>query len=158
MNPDLVKFKCSRLKPSVWTGIVNYHAMVSNAPQKLKTTVLMVPNGITGNGEQKFKKRLMCAKCQEIENKEEEAAKKSKSLVRTKLKPREGRKWASPFCKLHARLAGRSKEKLFDIAGKMQNQHQQKKLPFTALNKSQLQMAEVSQGSEENPLRNSMEE
>ena len=95
--------------------------MVSNAPQKLKTTVLMVPNGITGNGEQKFKKRLMCAKCQEIENKEEEAAKKSKSLVRTKLKPREGRKWASPFCKLHARLAGRSKDKLFDIAGKMQN-------------------------------------
>ena len=132
--------------------------MVSNAPQKLKITVLMVPNGITGNGEQKFKKRLMCAKCQEIENKEEEAAKKSKSLVRTKLKPREGRKWASPFCKLHARLAGRSKEKLFDIAGKMQNQHQQKKLPFMALNKSQLQMAEVSQGSEENPLRNSMEE
>ena len=118
----------------------------------------MVPNGITGNGEQKFKKRLMCAKCQEIENKEEEAAKKSKSLVRTKLKPREGRKWASPFCKLHARLAGRSKEKLFDIAGKMQNQHQQKKLPFMALNKSQLQMAEVSQGSEDNPLRNPMEE
>ena len=132
--------------------------MASNAPQEPEIAAIIIRNGISYNGKQKFRKRQVCTKCQEIWRKEEEAAKKSKSLVRTKLKPREGRKWASPFCKLHARLAGRSKEKLFDIAGKMQNQHQQKKLPFMALNKSQLQMAEVSQGSEENPLRNSMEE
>ena len=133
--------------------------MVSNAPQELETTMLIVPNGITGNGEQKFRKRPMCKKCQEIGHKEEEATKKGRQgLIRTKLK-RQGRcRWQGPYCYLHARQAGHSKEKLFDIAGKMQNQHQQKKLPFTALNKSQLQMAEVSQGSEENPLRNSMEE
>ena len=132
--------------------------MVSNAPQKLETTMLIVRNGITGNGEQKFRKRPMCKKCQEIGHKEEEAAKKGfPGLVRTKLKPTQSG-WQRPYCYLHTRQAGRSKEKLFDIAGKMQNQHQQKKLPFMALNKSQLQMAEVSQGSEEYPLRNSMEE
>ena len=122
--------------------------MVSNVPQEPETTVLFTRNGISGNGKQKFGKRQMCLKCQEIGHKEEEATKKGFPMVRTKLK-RQGPKWVSPFCNLHARLAGRNKHKLFDIAGKMQNQHQQKKLPF---------MAEVSQGSEENPLRNSMEE
>ena len=155
MNPDLVKFKCSRLKPSVWTGIVNYHAMVSNAPQKLKTTVLITRNGISGNGKQKFKKRQMCMKCQEIGHKEEELAKRGLHVFRTKLKSKQ---WPGTMCKLHARQAGRSKDKLFDNAGKMQNQHQQKKLPFMVLNNSQFQVAEVSEGSEENPLRNPMEE
>ena len=99
----------------------------------------------------------MCTKCQEIGRKEEEAANRGMDVVRTKLKLGEGQ-GRHGLCKLHAKLAGRSKDKLFDNAGKMQNQHQQKKLPFMVLNNSQFQMAEVSQGSEENPLRNSMEE
>ena len=103
----------------------------------------------------------MCTKCQEIAHKEEEAAKRWKwhfPMVRTKLKQGGGPKWRDGMCWLHARQAGRSKDKLFDNAGKMKNQHQQKKLPFMVLNNSQFQMAEVSHGSEENPLRNPMEE
>ena len=134
--------------------------MVSNAPQEPETTVLIIRNGISGNGKQKFRKRQMCTKCQEIGHKEEKAAKRGlKNLVRTKLKKAgTGPKWKGTMCWLHARQAGLSKDKLFDNAGKMQNQHPQKKLPFMVLNKSQFQMAEVSQGSEDNPLRNPMEE
>ena len=129
--------------------------MVSNAPQEPETTVLTIP------GKQKFKKRQLCKTCQMIWHKEEEAAKRWKWYfppVRTKVKLGEGTKWHHGFCRLHARMAGLSKDKLFDNAGTMQNQHQQKKLPFMVLNNSQFQMAEVSEGSEENPLRNSMEE
>ena len=101
----------------------------------------------------------MCTKCQEIGHKEEELAKRGLHVVRTKLKEaRRGLKWTGTMCWLHAREAGRSKDKLFDNAGKMQNQHQQKKLPFMVLKNSQFQMAEVSQGSEKNPLMNPMEE
>ena len=132
--------------------------MVSNVPQEPETTIPMVRAGITRNGKQKFRKRQMCTKCQEIGHKEEELAKRGLHVVRTKLKKRQGRKWQGTMCWRHAKEAGRSKDKLFDNAGKMQNQHQQKKLPFMVLNKSQFQMAEVSQGSEDNPLRNPMEE
>ena len=135
--------------------------MISNVPQEPETTVLFTRNGISGNGKQKFGKRQMCLKCQEIGHKEEEAAKRWKwhfPMVRTKLKLGEGNKWHHGLCKTHAKMAGLSKDKLFDNAGTMQNQHQQKKLPFMVLNKSQFQMAEVSQGSEDNPLRNPMEE
>ena len=132
--------------------------MVSNVPQEPETTVLFTRNGISGNGKQKFGKRQMCLKCQEIGHKEEEAAKTWKweiPMVRTKLKSKQ---WPDTMCRLHARQAGLCKDKLFANAGKMKNQHQQKKLPFIVLNNSQFQMAEVSEGSEENPLRNSMEE
>ena len=129
--------------------------MVSNVPQEPETTVLFTRNGISGNGKQKFGKRQMCLKCQEIGHKEEELAKRGLHVVRTKLKSKQ---WPDTMCRLHARQAGLCKDKLFDNAGKMQNQHQQKKLPFMVLNKSQFQMAEVSQGSEDNPLRNPMEE
>ena len=129
--------------------------MVSNVPQEPETTFLITRNGISGNGKQKFKKRQMCMKCQEIGHKEEELAKRGLHVIRTKLKSKQ---WPGTMCKLHARHAGLCKDKLFDNAGKMQNQHQQKKLPFMVLNKSQFQMAEVSQGSEDNPLRNPMEE
>ena len=135
--------------------------MVSNAPQEPETTVIIIRNGISYNGKQKFRKRQMCTKCQEIGHKEEEAAKRWKWYfppVRTKLKKRQGRKWQGTMCWRHAKEAGRNKDKLFDNAGKMGNQHQQKKLPFMVLKNSQFQMAEVSQGSEDNPLRNPMEE
>ena len=132
--------------------------MVSNVPQEPETTFLITPNGISGNGKQKFKKRQLCKTCQEIGHKEEELAKRGLHVVRTKLKKRQGRKWQGTMCWRHAKEAGRNKDKLFDNAGTMQNQHQQKKLPFMVLNKSQFQMAEVSHGSEENPLRNPMEE
>ena len=100
----------------------------------------------------------MCKKCQEIGRKDGEAADRGFPVVRTKPKLALLSPWAEGRCWLHARQAGLSKDKLFDNAGKMQNQHQQKKLPFMVLNKSQFQMAEVSQGSEDNPLRNPMEE
>ena len=132
--------------------------MVSNAPQEPETTFLITRNGISGNGEQKFRKRRVCTKCQEIGRKDEELAKRGKDVIRTKLKQCQQAKWQDGFCELHARLAGRSKDKLFDNAGKMGNQHQQKKLPFMVLKNSQFQMAEVSQGSEKNPLMNPMEE
>ena len=131
--------------------------MASNAPEEPEIAALKIRNGISYNGKQKFRKRQMCTKCQEIGRKEEEAAKRGKDVVRTKLKLGEGQ-GRHGLCKLHAKLAGRSKDKLFDNAGKMKNQHQQKKLPFMVLNNSQFQMAEVSHGSEENPLRNPMEE
>ena len=127
--------------------------MVSNAPQEPETTVIIIRGG-----KQKFRKRQMCTKCLEIWRKEEELAKRGLDVIRTKLKKRQGRKWQGTMCWRHAKEAGRSKDKLFDNAGKMKNQHQQKKLPFMVLNKSQFQMAEVSHGSEENPLRNPMEE
>jgi hypothetical protein len=129
--------------------------MVSNVPQEPETTFLITRNGISGNGKQKFKKRQMCMKCQEIGHRDEELAKRGLHVIRTKLKSKQ---WPDTMCRLHARQAGLCKDKLFDNAGKMQNQHQQKKLPFMVLNKSQFQMAEVSQGSEDNPLRNPMEE
>ena len=129
--------------------------MVSNVPQEPATTVIIIRGG-----KQKFRKRQLCKTCQEIGHKEEKAAKRWKwhfPMVRTKLKLGEGQ-GRHGLCKLHAKMAGRSKDKLFDNAGTMQNQHQQKKLPVMVLNKSQFQMAEVSQGSEDNPLRNPMEE
>ena len=133
--------------------------MASNAPQEPETTAIIIRNGISYNGKQKFRKRQMCTKCQEIWRKEEELAKRGLDVIRTKLKAADkGPAWKGTMCKPHAKLAGRSKDKLFDNAGKMKNQHHQKKLPFMVLNNSQFQMAEVSQGSEENPLRNSMEE
>ena len=95
--------------------------MASNAPQEPETPVLII------RGKQKFKKRQLCKTCQEIGHKEEEAANKGFPLVRTKLKLGEGWKWQDGMCKLHARQAGRSKDKLFDNAGKMKNKHQQKK-------------------------------
>ena len=133
--------------------------MVSNAPQEPETTAIIIRNGISYNGKQKFRKRQMCTKCQEIWRKEEELAKRGLDVIRTKLKAADRvPAWQGTMCKPHAKLAGRSKDKLFDNAGKMKNQHQQKKLPFMVLNNSQFQMAEVSHGSEENPLRNPMEE
>ena len=131
--------------------------MVSNVPQEPETTVLITRNGISGNGKQKFRKRQMCMKCQEIGHKEEELAKRGLHVVRTKLKELKDNGQAQCASYMPG-MAGLSKDKLFDNAGKMQNQHQQKKLPFMVLNKSQFQMAEVSQGSEDNPLRNPMEE
>ena len=125
--------------------------MASNAPQEPENPVLII------RGKQKIRKRTLCKTCQEIGRKDEEAAKRCEDVVRTKLKLGEGQ-GRHGLCKLHAKLAGRSKDKLFDNAGKMQNQHQQKKLPFMVLNNSQFQMAEVSQGSEKNPLMNPMEE
>ena len=119
--------------------------MVSNAPQELETTMLIVPNGITGNGEQKFRKRPMCKKCQEIGHKEEEAANRGVQVVRTKLRVGNGYKWQDGMCKLHAKLAGRSKDKLFDKAGKTENKHQQKELPFKVLKK--IKMDEVPRAS-----------
>ena len=133
--------------------------MASNAPEEPEIAALKIRNGISYNGKQKFRKRKLCKTCQEIGRKEEEAAKRGKDVIRTKLKaPYKAPAWQGTMCKPHAKLAGRSKDKLFDNAGKMKNQHQQKKLPFMVLNNSQFQMAEVSHGSEENPLRNPMEE
>ena len=125
--------------------------MASNAPQEPEIAVPII------GGNKKVRKRRLCKTCQEIGRKEEEAAKRGKDVVRTKLKLGEGQ-GRHGLCKLHAKLAGRSKDKLFDNAGKIENKHQQKKLPFMVLNNSQFQMAEVSHGSEENPLRNPMEE
>ena len=125
--------------------------MASNAPQEPEIAVPII------GGNKKVRKRRLCKTCQEIGRKEEEAAKRGKDVVRTKLKLGEGQ-GRHGLCKLHAKLAGRSKDKLFDNAGKMKNQHQQKKLPFMVLKNSQFQMAEVSQGSEKNPLMNPMEE
>ena len=89
----------------------------------------------------------MCTKCQEIAHKEEEAAKGGlKDLVRTKLKKAgTGPKWKGTMCLLHAKLAGRSKDKLFDKAGKIENKHQQKELPFKVLKK--IKMDEVPRAS-----------
>ena len=125
--------------------------MASNAPQEPEIAAIIIRNGISYNGKQKFRKRQMCTKCQEIWRKEEELAKRGLDVIRTKLKAADkGPAWTGTMCKPHAKLAGRSKDKLFDNAEKMKNQHQQKKLPFM--------VAEVSEGSEENPLRNLMEE
>ena len=116
--------------------------MVSNVPQEPETTIPMVRAGITRNGKQKFRKRQMCTKCQEIWRKEEEAAKGDEDYVRTKLKAADkGPAWQGTMCKPHAKLAGRSKDKLFDNAGKIENKHQQKKLPFMVLKK--IKMDEV---------------
>ena len=118
--------------------------MAGNAPQEPETTALIIRNGISGNGKQKFRKRQMCTKCQEIWRKEEEAAKRGKDVVRTKLKLGEGQ-GRHGLCKLHAKLAGRSKDKLFDKAGKTENKHQQKELPFKVLKK--IKMDEVPRAS-----------
>ena len=120
--------------------------MVSNVPQEPETTALIIRNGISYNGKQKFRKRQMCTKCQEIWRKEEELAKRGLDVIRTKLKATDkGPAWKGTMCKPHAKLAGRSKDKLFDNAGKMQNQHQQKKLPFMVLKK--IKMDEVPRAS-----------
>ena len=66
-------------------------------------------------------------------------------MIRTKLKVGEGWKWQDGRCKLHAKLAGRSKDKLLDKAGKIENKHQQKELPFKVLKK--IKMDEVPRAS-----------
>ena len=120
--------------------------MVSNAPQEPETTVIIIRNGISYNGKQKFRKRQVCTKCQEIWRKEEEAAKGDEDYVRTKLKAADkGPAWQGTMCKPHAKLAGRSKDKLFDKAGKIENKHQQKELPFKVLKK--IKMDEVPRTS-----------
>ena len=102
--------------------------MASNAPQEPEIAVPII------GGNKKVRKRRLCKTCQEIGRKEEEAAKRGKDVVRTKLKLGEGQ-GRHGLCKLHAKLAGRSKDKLFDNAGKIENKHQQKKLPFMVLKK-----------------------
>ena len=126
--------------------------MVSNAPQEPETTAIIIRNGISYNGKQKFRKRQMCTKCQEIGRKEEEAAKRGKDVVRTKLKLGEGQ-GRHGLCKLHAKLAGRSKDKLFDKAGKTENKHQQKELPFKVLKK--IKMDEVPRASSSSSIPSS---
>jgi hypothetical protein len=116
--------------------------MVSNVPQEPATTVIIIRGG-----KQKFRKRQLCKTCQEIGHKEEEAAKRWKwhfPMVRTKLKLGEGQ-GRHGLCKLHAKMAGRSKDKLFDKAGKIENKHQQKELPFKVLKK--IKMDEVPRAS-----------
>ena len=127
--------------------------MVSNVPQEPETTIPMVRAGITRNGKQKFRKRQMCTKCQEIGRKDEELAKRGKDVIRTKLKQCQQAKWQDGFCELHARLAGRSKDKLFDKAGKTENKHQQKELPFKVLKK--IKMDEVPRASSSSSIPSS---
>ena len=120
--------------------------MASNAPQEPEIAALIIRNGISYNGKQKFRKRQMCTKCQEIWRKEEEAAKRGKDVIRTKLKaPYKAPAWQGTMCNPHAKLAGRSKDKLFDKAGKTENKHQQKELPFKVLKK--IKMDEVPRAS-----------
>ena len=102
--------------------------MASNAPQEPEIAVPII------GGNKKVRKRQLCKTCQEIGRKEDEAAKRCEDVVRTKLKLGEGQ-GRHGLCKLHAKLAGRSKDKLFDNAGKIENKHQQKKLPFMVLKK-----------------------
>ena len=113
--------------------------MASNAPQEPEIAVPII------GGNKKVRKRQLCKTCQEIGRKEEEAAKRGKDVIRTKLKAGDGYKWQDGRCKLHAKLAGRSKDKLFDKAGKIQNKHQQKELPFKVLKK--IKMDEVPRAS-----------
>ena len=120
--------------------------MASNAPEEPEIAALKIRNGISYNGKQKFRKRQMCTKCQEIWRKEEELAKRGLDVIRTKLKAADkGPAWKGTMCKPHAKLAGRSKDKLFDNAGKIENKHQQKKLPFMVLKK--IKMDEVPRAS-----------
>ena len=112
--------------------------MASNAPQEPEIAVPII------GGNKKVRKRRLCKTCQEIGRKEEEAAKRGKDVVRTKLKLGEGQ-GRHGLCKLHAKLAGRSKDKLFDNAGKIENKHQQKELPFKVLKK--IKMDEVPRAS-----------
>ena len=113
--------------------------MASNAPQEPETPVLII------RGKQKIRKRTLCKTCQEIGRKDEEAAKRCEDVIRTKVKVAEGWGWQGGLCKLHAKLAGRNKDKLFDKAGKIKNKHQQKELPFKVLKK--IKMDEVPRAS-----------
>ena len=116
--------------------------MASNAPQEPEIAVPII------GGNKRVKKRQFCKACQEIGRKEEEAANRGMDVVRTKLKlggDKHG-KWQKGYCVKHARLAGNSsKDKLFDNAGKIENNHQQKKLPFMVLKK--IKMDEVPEAS-----------
>ena len=103
--------------------------MASNAPQEPEIAVPII------GGNKKVRKRRLCKTCQEIGRKEEEAENRGVPVIRTKLRVGNGYKWQDGMCKKHAKLAGRSKDKLFDNAGKIENKHQQKKLPFMVLKK-----------------------